>query len=335
MKLIVIFILSLLAISAFAGKTEHPPMYQPADNGAKEAIQIIGGFIVGAFGRFTSIETCFDKTMGIFNDFNIAIRDLRDDDFIGVVNGLKDIGEALYKIPDAVKTCKEIKDIATRLKSLAVYFAHPTLLTVKAGKNIFWHAIDIYKEVKGAISSYDRRDWFGMGRNLGKIVDLVFLHAQRFKNGVASEGTDFLDGFAHGLNPTYYDDAKQCISDVSQDTIDRITYDLEDLDWKDIKHSVEDIEDLVEVFTEVVKDCKTTSEDFQKFLEDFLNAFNPATFVEAAMKIIENPLKFVRMIENIQKDVSDKDFYDAGDIIGDFVGDVFKLHVPVPMFTSS
>ena len=158
---------------------------------------------------------------------------------------------------------------------------------------------------------------------------MVFLQSSRFTNNLASEGTDFLDGFAHGLNPIYYDDAKQCISDVDQETIDRIKHDLEDLDWKDIKHSVEDFEDLVEVFVSIVKDCKTTSEDFQEFLTRLLNAFNPATFIEAALKIIENPLKFVRMIENIEADVKKDDYYDAGDIVGDFVGEVLKLHSQV------
>ena len=155
---------------------------------------------------------------------------------------------------------------------------------------------------------------------------MVFLSSSRFINNVASEGTDFLDGFAHGLNPKYYDDAKQCISDVDPETIERIKHDSEDLDWKDIKHSLEDFEDLVEVFVSIVKDCETTSQDFEEFLDRLLHAFNPANFIEAALKIIENPLKFVRMIENIEADVKQDDYYDAGDIVGDFVGEVLKLH---------
>ena len=326
MKLLAILLICLFATSALAQQSKNVPFYEPEDNGAEEAIKILGGFVVGAFGRYTSIETCYDKTMGIWGNFNLAIKDFRDDDFISIIEGLKDLGEALYKIPDAIKACKEIREIASKLKSLAVYFAHPSLLVVKAGENIFWHSISIYDEVKGAISSYDKKDWFAMGRNLGKIVDLVFLQAHRFKNGVASEGTDFFDGFLHGADPILYNDTMKCIKDFDQETIDRLKADLKGLDWKNIDKSVESIEDITKIFTIAIKDCEASTEEAEAFLKKFKKAIETTDFIEAAKKIIKNPLKFFRMIENIQKDVDDGNYFDAGDIVGDFVAEVLKLH---------
>jgi hypothetical protein len=301
------------------------PGLMKEDNGAKEALKVIGGILYGAFTHESSIEDCFQDSEDIFKHFLTAFKEIKKETHSGVEAGLKQIGAALFKVPKAMKECKNIGTIVKKVEGLAALFSNPIALSVQVGKNIMWHGISIYREVKLAVASHDHNEYFSMGLHIGYIIDDVFLSKTQAHN-VNNEGVDFMDGFAHGLNPTYYDDAKQCIHDVSQDTIDRIVHDIQDLDWKHMERSVEDIQDIVEAFKAIIADCQTTSEDFQKFIEDFLNAFNPMTFVEAALKIIENPLKFYRMIKNVQGDIKDHDFFDAGDITGDFVGEVLHLH---------
>ena len=119
------------------------------------------------------------------------------------------------------------------------------------------------------------------------------------KEGLDNPGVDFLDGFAHGINPTCYDDVKQCIQDISPETIKRIKEDIEDLDWKHIERSCKDIEDIVQIFKNVLDDCKSSKEDVQELLKKLTHALDVGNFIDAALDIITNPLKFARMIKDI------------------------------------
>ena len=53
-----------------------------------------------------------------------------------------------------------------------------------------------------------------------------------------------------------------------------------------------------------------------------------ATFIEAAIRIITNPIKFAQVIKHIVDGFKKKDFYKAGDGVGEFVGRVLKLRTP-------
>jgi len=329
MKVLAIFLLCLLAASASVEVQEASPVLAidvTDENGVKEVATIVGGILAGAFTHHTSILQCYRDSKSLFTHFTSAFNNLRKETFSGVKAGLVSLGTAFHTIPDTIKDCKDVANILKKLRSLAVYFSNPSLLAVHAGKNIIWHARSIYKEVKAIVYAYQHQNWFSFGLNIGIIVDMVFLKNPAFAQQLGNDGMDFFEGFAHGLNPTFYNDMQQCIHDVSPQSLERILADIKDLDWKHIERSVKDIEDITQLFIATVKDCKTSSQDFANFLERLTHVLDIGNFIEAALKIITNPLKFFRMVENIQGDISKHDFFDAGDIIGDFVGDVLKLH---------
>lgn len=329
MKVLAILLLCLLAASASVEVQEVSPVlaiHETDENGVKEVATIVGGILVGAFTHHTSILQCYRDSKSLFTHFTSAFNSLRKETLPGVKAGLVSLGQAFKDIPTAIKDCKDVANIIKKLRNLAVYFSNPSLLAVNAGKNIIWHARSIYKEVKAIVYAYQHKNWFSFGLNIGIIVDMVFLSNPKFAQQLGNEGMDFFEGFAHGLNPTFYDDMQQCIHDVSPQSLERIINDIKDLDWKHIDRSVHDIQDIVQLFIATVKDCQTSSQDFANFLERLTHALDIGNFTEAALKIITNPLKFFRMVQNIQGDVSKHDFFDAGDIIGDFVGDVLKLH---------
>lgn len=330
MKVIAILLLCMLALSAVARNVPNVPEFDPETGdvaATKEVLQVVGGILAGTFSYHLGIDQCFNSAKDIFVNFRTAIGHLRTESHTNVKNGLVELGKALLEIPDGIKNCKELGNIPIKLRALAVQFANPTLLVVNVGKNILWHSRTIYKEIKAAIGHYDNKQWFSMGYNIGIIADVVFLRIEEKYTKLQNDGVDFLDGFAHGLNPTYYEDTKECINNVSGETFERIKNDLSKLDWKNPAKSVEAIQDIVEVFKAIITTCQTTSKDFEEFIQRFTNAFNPLTFVEAALKIITNPTKFYKMIKEIQSDVKNKQWYNAGDVTGDFVGEVLKLRV--------
>ena len=326
---VLLVLLCLIAFISARPSEEVPalPNFEPADNGVAEAVEVVGGILVGAFTHHTSIKQCFDGSKDVFTHFSAAYSNLRKETHSGVESGLIEIGKALSKIPDTIKSCKDVGNIMTKLRSLAVMFSNPTLLTVNAGKNIIWHFRSIYKEIKSVVGAYEHRNWFSMGMSIGVIIDLVFLSNPRFAKLFGNPAIDFLDGFAHGLDPAVYDDAKQCITDVSPEVVQTIIDKINDLDWKNVERSIEDIQDLINIFVGIVKDCQSGSQAFTEFVERLLNALNAFNFIEAALEFITNPLKFYRMIKQIKEDVDKDDWFDAGDITGDFVGDVLHLHL--------
>jgi len=293
------------------------------ENGAKEALEIIGGIFAGAFGHHTSLLQCYQSSKSMFDHFGGVYNGFRKETHPSVTSGLMNIGRALHDLPALIKNCKAVAKLVPTIRKMAVIFSNPTLLTVNAGKNILFHGKSIYSHVKATVSAYKSHKWFTMGLNIGVVMDLVLFKAEQLNN----EGVDFMDGFTHGLNPAVYEDAKVCFQDIQQDTVDKIVADINDLDWKHMERSIGDIQDIMNIVVGVIKDCKTGSQSLQDFVQRLLHAMDTMNFIEAALSIIENPLKFYRMVESIKKDVKDHDFFDAGDITGDFVGDVLRLHM--------
>ena len=77
----------------------------------------------------------------------------------------------------------------------------------------------------------------------------------------------------------------------------------------------------------VVKDCKGASKAVADIISKLEKALTGVTFIEAAIKIITNPLKFMKIIENIVSGFKNHDFYKAGDGVGEFVGRVIGLRM--------
>jgi hypothetical protein len=336
MKLIAILLLALVIAGAYGEAV--PALAVPntikEDNGIKEVVEIVGGVLVGAFSAHSSIKDCFDDTKGIFQDFQNAYFHLKSGGQSNVEDGLVNIGRALLKVPDAIQHCKFATDIVNKIRSVAIKFSNPTVLVVTVGKNILWHSISIYKEVKTAIAAYDHDEWFSFGMSIGVIADMVFLRNPKFRDNLNSSGSEFMNGFAHGVSPSTYDDVSKCIGDVSPATWDRLKKDINDLDWKHIERSINDIQDIGKVFVGILNDCKGGSTKVAELAAKLAAAFSTGGFIKAALKIITNPFWFEKKVEQIHKDFKANHFYAAGDDVGDFVGTALSLRTPVDMFTA-
>lgn len=330
MKYIVLFLLAIILANAYGETAQTVPIPIPNrhledDNGLKEAAQIVGGIIYGALKSYNSIEECFNDSKNILQDFTNAYISLKAESVRGVEDGLVHIGRALLKVPDAIGHCKDVAGIINTLKNAAVKFSNPTLLTVTVGKNIVWHSVSIFKQVRSAIEAYKHQNWFSFGVNIGSIIDMVFLKNKFYRENLGSSGSEFIHGFAHGVSPSTYTDVSKCIHDVSPTVWKRLENDIKDLNWKHIERSIKDIEDIGKVFVGVLKDCKSGSAKVAQLLSKLSTAFTARHFIEAALKIVTNPLKFAQKIERTQKDFKNHKYYAAGDEIGDFVGGVLHL----------
>lgn len=330
MKIISLLLLALLTTFTYSQEISMVPapadvIRSPQDNGVTEVLEVLGGILVGAFKSTYTVEECYNDSVEIFSDFRNAYIGLKEQTFDGVETGLVHIGRALLKMPDAMKDCKDLGAIITQIRKMAVTFSNPTVLTVTVGKNIIWHSVSIYREVKTAIGAYQHDEWFSFGVSIGSIMEMVILKNPKFVQNVNSDGTEFLMGFAHGVDPAAYTDLSQCIHTVSKDNVEKIKNYIKGLSWKHLKRSVENIEKIAKIFLSTVKSCKSGSKEVEKLIGKLTHVFNAGTFVKAALKIISNPLKFAKMVEHIHKDMKKHKYFAAGDETGKFVGKVLGL----------
>ena len=148
-----------------------------------------------------------------------------------------------------------------------------------------------------------------------------------------NDGTDFLKGFANGISPTCYDALANCFDNISQDTLNRITNDINKLSIKDIDGTLNAIQDIAEVFLATIIACKATSQPVQDLIAKLSEAFEKNLFISAAKVILKNPIKFAKLVGDTINDFRKHNMFGAGQDLGTFVGQVLGTRItPVESF---
>lgn len=307
---------------------QNAELSEDLEGNRKRDIEIVGGIIVGAFRSHLSLIKCFDDGKAIFTDLRKAHSELEHyHKKKNVEHGLLNLGHALKKLPVALKHCRNARHIIAELRHVALVFSNPESVTVIVGKNILWHGVSIYHQIKGMVSTFKHHQWFKFGEHIGSIIDKVVLKMENVDLPELNPGSEILEGFAHGISPSTYEDVSTCIASVSKDEFERIKEDVHDLSWKHVERSIKDIQDIGKVFVEAVKNCKTAKKSTQELIHKMSSAFTSDHFIEAAKKIIKNPLKFAKMVDSIHNDFKKKKYFVAGDTLGEFVADALNLSV--------
>ena len=138
-----------------------------------------------------------------------------------------------------------------------------------------------------------------------------------------------MKGFANGLSPTADSDVEVCLNTISEDTIERIKKDVEDISVLHIERSIEAIEDIGKVLLETIKACESSSESVIDLVEKLTVAFTGRVFIDAAIKIAKNPLHFISVVETIHEEWKTHNYFGSGQEMGKFVGEVIKTRQQV------
>ena len=101
-----IAILCLLVAVGFSGPAFRPKPVEltPTET---EVLDIIGGVLFGVAIDLTvdDIKTCLTDIETIGNDLMQAVKDLEEENPVGVKAGLEKMGDTLDILPEAIKTC--------------------------------------------------------------------------------------------------------------------------------------------------------------------------------------------------------------------------------------
>merc|ERR1719454_1022627 len=115
----------LLATSAQAKDVEM------SDNDLKDVAHVFEGVLMGALdAEFQDIEHCIQDGEAVVTDLEDAYKHLSAKDAKDVVEGLKDVGKALFAIKSAMSDCSGIAKDFTKLGEMAAEFSNPATAVV-------------------------------------------------------------------------------------------------------------------------------------------------------------------------------------------------------------
>lgn len=143
-----------------------------------DVTHVFEGVLMGALdAEFQDIEHCIVDGEHVVTDVENAYQHLKSKDVQNVIEGLKDVGDALMQIKKMMSDCKDIKQDFTKLAEMAAIFSNPESAAVHIGKDLIVHGVDIYHEVKASISAYEKnpRDYYDFGFNIGKAAAQIIL----------------------------------------------------------------------------------------------------------------------------------------------------------------
>jgi len=154
----------------------NKPTLAPKDTKA-DALLLTEGFLLGAIDAegFTDIEKCIGDGEHIVQDAEKAFTDFKSKDVKDVVDGLKQVADALTYIKAGMKDCSSMKADWAKLEAIAENFASPTALAWHVGKDIVVNHVEITKEIQTSIEDYDKKDWKDFGYQVGKAAAQVLL----------------------------------------------------------------------------------------------------------------------------------------------------------------
>ena len=283
-------------------------------------LDFLKGLFHELFGKYYDVRHC----KGITNIYSYVIEAARQIDLFEprpIQGAITRFGQSFYEIEQAAKNC--IKDEILKKDSNFLYdlFSRiPGFEVIKNLRQVFIKAKEITKSIIGIYDSYQSQDWRSMGIYVGKIGN-VFLKNENSTQIEHRAGTHFMNGFSYGVSPSLYLDMEECTEDVGIDVYQQVEADIYDLDFSDTAKSIKDFQDIAMKFTSIIEDCETEVE-VKNFINKLSTLLNSETFVEDAAKTINDPVVFATLLEELNEDLIDGNFYRVGAEVGEFLKNV-------------
>merc|ERR1712054_306481 len=140
-------------------------------NPAVDALEMIGGVFLGfAKKEFDDFQDCIAAPEQIFEDLKDALADFKGGTASSVMDGMKQVGNALKTVVSGLKDCKstwgEIGDFVDAIES----FSNPASFALHVGKNILVNGKDIHGGITAAIDAFEAEQYEPCGEAIGKIL---------------------------------------------------------------------------------------------------------------------------------------------------------------------
>merc|ERR1711871_498245 len=180
-------------------------------------VDVFEGVLEGFFSNFKDLKACANDTVSAYDDINNAASLIKQETPSSVLQGIKDLGEALKALKDGLVDCKAAAgEIESFIKGFE-QFTNPASFVFHVGKDLIVNGKDIYQEITQAVSLWQSQSYLDSGEQIGKaLFKLVVGTEHRFINTSATysnttEGSPIVYLIRHGEK-----DSHGCLSHDGQ-----------------------------------------------------------------------------------------------------------------------
>jgi len=176
-----------LALHKFiVGADENTMVADGTATPAKDAGMIAGGIVEGFIGA-DNIKTCI-KGMAIpMGDIEEAVKDFEKKKAKAVMQGLHELADALYALPDALATCNATDSDVKQIVHALAQFHKPKTFVFHLGKNLVVNRHEIYSEIFTSVSDYKAQKWSDFGVQIGLALHKFIVGAN--ENTIVTDGS--------------------------------------------------------------------------------------------------------------------------------------------------
>lgn len=169
----------------------------------QKALSITEGFVKGALDAegFDDIEKCIKDGETLVSDSETAFTDFKKRDVKDVIAGLEAVGAGIKAIEAGLQDCGHLKDDAAKIETIIETFTSPTAFAYHVGKDLLVNGVDIYHEIDGAVTDYEKQDWFNFGTQIGMASVKIFLGQEKPK--LVSNNKQKIAEMMQGVIETY------------------------------------------------------------------------------------------------------------------------------------
>jgi hypothetical protein len=100
-------------------------------------------------------------------DAEIAVADFKKMDASDVMAGIKEVAEMMKVVHQGMKDCTSLRADWRKLEKMIAVFSSPTIFFYHVGKDLMINGVQIYGEIKTAVSDYENAKWGDFGYNIG------------------------------------------------------------------------------------------------------------------------------------------------------------------------
>ncbi|CAI2375776.1 unnamed protein product [Moneuplotes crassus] len=320
MKLLVTILLATLLVSSSA-------------NGVTEAEDFLRGLLNGSFRDVGhEVVECIQDGEEIFKDLIVIAEDFEKAaahwNKDALVDAFKHISHILTLMPEELKDCKGVAELAKDLSKLAAEFANPITLVIDIGEKMVWHGRSIYKDVKKASEDFKVPDYEAAGYDIGDIIRIIFLNGM-IKSPFSDVSLFITEFYSAAFSIDM--DLNTCEANVEKSVLEiysgiEILVNYITLD--DVSRGIVKIVYGVMNFIQDSQKCEEVWPSIQEGLEEMMPFINNFQYLIYAVPtaFIFNPITFYQDVSNIMAafDHYPQDFKLAGYSSGDLVKLILK-----------
>merc|ERR1719382_1067028 len=217
-------------------------------------------------------------------DFEEAVKDFEKKKAKAVMQGLHELADALYALPEALATCNATDSDVKQIVHALAQFHKPKSFVFHLGKNLVVNRHEIYNEIFTSVSDYKAQKWSDFGVQVGLALHKVIVGADENTMAIDATATPAKDAamIAGGIVEGFVgaDNVKTCIKGMAIPIgdIEEAVKDFEKKKPKTVIQGLHKLADALYALPDLLAICNASDSDVKQIVHALAQFHKPKTF---------------------------------------------------------